>query len=75
MDCYDLTDMHIKDKVAVYTPLVLQPVGHSLSSDRDQVEPLNDVKAGDVMKFAMSGGVTIKDETTSMSKSTIIHYQ
>ncbi len=65
----DLTDMHIKDKVAVYTPWSYNLSGILYIVNRDQVEPLNDVKAGDVMKFAMSGGVTEieEDETTSIS--------
>ncbi|MBK7147607.1 MAG: DUF502 domain-containing protein [Bacteroidetes bacterium] len=58
----DLSDMHIKDKVAVYTPWSYNLSGTLYIVNRDQVEVLQDVKAGDVMKFAMSGGVTEIEE-------------
>lgn len=58
----DLSEMNIKDKVAVYTPWSYNLSGILYIVNRDQVEPLNDVKASDVMKFAMSGGVTEIEE-------------
>lgn len=62
----DLSDMHIHDKVAVYTPWSYNLSGILYLVNRDQVQVLHDVKAGDVMKFAMSGGVTeIDDEEHS----------
>ncbi len=65
----DLSDMHIKDKVAVYTPWSYNLSGILYIVNRDQVELLQDVKAGDVMKFAMSGGVTEIEEEDTTSTS------
>jgi uncharacterized membrane protein len=58
----DLSEMNIKDKVAVYTPLSYNLSGILYVVNTDQVQVLNDVKAGDVMKFIVSGGVTEIEE-------------
>ena len=59
----DLSEMGIKDKVAVYTPWSYNLSGILYLVNREQVQVLTDVGAGDVMKFVMSGGVTeIEDE-------------
>lgn len=59
----DLSDMNIKDKVAVYTPWSYNLSGILYIVNRDQIQVLNDLGAGDVMKFVMSGGVTeIEDD-------------
>ncbi len=59
----DLSDMNILDKVAVYTPWSYNLSGILYLVNRDQVQMLIDVGAGDVMKFVMSGGVTeIEDD-------------
>lgn len=58
----DLSDLHIKDKVAVYAPWSYNLSGILYLVNRDQVQVLKDVRAGDVMKFVMSGGVTELDE-------------
>ena len=59
----DLSEMGIKDKVAVYTPWSYNLSGTLFVVNRDQIQILHDVKAGDMMKFVISGGVTeIEDE-------------
>jgi uncharacterized membrane protein len=59
----DLSDMNIVDKVAVYAPWSYNLSGTLFIVNRNQVQVLNDVKAGDMMKFVMSGGVTeIEDD-------------
>ena len=59
----DLSEMNIADKVAVYAPWSYNLSGILYLVNRDQVRILHDVKASDVMKFVMSGGVTeIEDE-------------
>ncbi|MDB5282453.1 MAG: hypothetical protein JWO06_1528 [Bacteroidota bacterium] len=59
----DLSEMGINDKVAVYTPLSYNLSGILYLVNRDQIEPLNDVAARDLLKFIVSGGVTeIEDE-------------
>jgi len=59
----DLSEMGIKDKVAVYAPWSYNLSGSLYLVNREQVQVLKDVGAGDVMKFVMSGGVTeIEDD-------------
>ena len=58
----DLSELSIKDKVAVYAPLSYNLSGMLYVVNADQVQVLHDVKAGDVMKFIVSGGVTEIEE-------------
>lgn len=58
----DLSDMKIIGKVAVYAPWSYNLSGILYLVNTDQVEVLQDVKASDIMKFVMSGGVTEIDE-------------
>ena len=58
----DLTEFNIKDKVAVYTPWSYNLSGILYLVNTNQVQILHDVKASDVMKFVMSGGVTEMEE-------------
>ncbi len=65
----NLSEMNILDKVAVYTPWSYNLSGILYLVNRDQVHVLNDVGAGDLMKFVMSGGVTeIDDESGTPRK-------
>lgn len=66
----DLSELNILDKVAVYTPLSYNLSGIMYIVNRDQVQTLNDVAAGDMMKFIVSGGVTeIDDEEEPTTKA------
>lgn len=59
----DMSELSILDKVAVYTPLSYNLSGIMYVVNKDQVQALTDVKASDMMKFILSGGVTeIEDE-------------
>lgn len=58
----DLTELNIKDKVAVYAPWSYNLSGTLFIVNTDQVQPIEDVGSGDVMKFVMSGGVTHIDD-------------
>ncbi len=58
----DLSEFHIKDKVAVYAPWSYNLSGTLFLVNKDQVQPINDVGAGHIMKFVMSGGVTELEE-------------
>lgn len=58
----DLSELNILDKVAVYTPLSYNLSGIMYIVNRDQVQILDDVAAGDMMKFIVSGGVTEIEE-------------
>lgn len=66
----DLSELNILDKVAVYTPLSYNLSGIMYIVNRDQVQILEDVAAGDVMKFIVSGGVTeIEDDEEPVAKT------
>ena len=58
----DLSELNIKDKVAVYAPWSYNLSGILYLVNRNQITVLEDVGAGDVMKFVMSGGVTEIDD-------------
>jgi uncharacterized membrane protein len=58
----DLSEMNIKDKVAVYAPWSYNLSGTLYIVNSDQIQPINDIGAGDVMKFIMTGGVTHIDD-------------
>lgn len=58
----DLGELHIKDKVAVYTPLSYNLSGILYLVNSDQVKPLENVSSSMAMKFIVSGGVTEIDE-------------
>lgn len=58
----DLSELSIKDKVAVYAPLSYNLSGILYVVNKDQIQVLNDIGAGHVMKFVMSGGVTEIEE-------------
>ena len=61
---HDLSHMGIDDKVAVYTPLSYNLSGILYLVNKDQIQPLGDVAARDMLKFIVTGGVTeIEDES------------
>lgn len=53
----DLTDLHIKDKVAVYFPHSYNFSGEMFIVPKEHITPLN-IPATEAMKFIVSGGVT-----------------
>ncbi len=53
----DLSELHIKDKVAVYFPHSYNFSGEMFIVPRENITPLN-IPAAEVMKFIVSGGVT-----------------
>jgi uncharacterized membrane protein len=53
----DLTDLGIKDKVAVYFPHSYNFSGEMFIVPREHIKPLN-ISSTDAMKFIISGGVT-----------------
>jgi len=54
----DLSEIDIKDKVAVYLPLSYSFAGNLVLVNREQVEPIVGISASDTMKFILSGGIT-----------------
>ena len=53
----DLSDLGIKDKIAVYLPSSYGVLGHLYIVPAEKVKPVN-ANSADVMKFIVSGGVT-----------------
>lgn len=68
----DLSDLHIKDKVAVYTPLSYNLSGILYLVNSDQVQPLENVSSSLVLKFIVSGGVTEIDDDAHHQHHNII---
>jgi uncharacterized membrane protein len=58
----DLSEIHIKDKVAVYIPHSYNFSGNMYIINKDQVQHLKGLKSGDAMKFIVSGGITDIDD-------------
>lgn len=54
---HDLTEIGLKDKVAVYIPLSYGFMGELFIVPAENVKPV-DIPAGEMMKFIVSGGVT-----------------
>lgn len=54
----DVSEFGLKDVVAVYVPMSLAISGKVYFVKNSKVMPLNNISAGDAMKFAVSGGVT-----------------
>ncbi|HWB63339.1 MAG TPA: DUF502 domain-containing protein [Chitinophagales bacterium] len=65
----DMGEMGVADKVAVYTPLSYNLSGILYLVNKDQVVPMPDVSARDVMKFIVSGGLTEIDEDNGSHNS------
>ncbi|MFN8276845.1 MAG: DUF502 domain-containing protein [Chitinophagales bacterium] len=53
----DLNEFQITDKVAVYFPHSYNFSGNLYLVNKEQVQPLHDVRSADVMKYIVSGGV------------------
>lgn len=58
----DLALLGVQDKVAVYAPWSYNLSGTLFVVNKDQVFPVKDIGAGEMMKFAMTGGVTAIDD-------------
>lgn len=54
---HDLSEIGLKDKVAVYIPLSYGFMGELFIVSAENVKPV-DIPAGEMMKFIVSGGVT-----------------
>ncbi len=63
----DLSDLHVKDKVAIYTPLSYNLSGIMYLVNSDQVQPLENVSSSLMLKFILSGGVTEIDDDAHSS--------
>ena len=54
----DLSNINIKDKVAVYLPFSYSFAGDLVLVKSDQVQPMEGISASEAMKFILSGGIT-----------------
>lgn len=58
----DLSNINIKDKVAVYLPFSYSFAGDLVLVNSDQVQPMEGISASEAMKFILSGGITELDD-------------
>ena len=58
----DMTHLGMPHKVAVYLPHAYAISGWVIITDRTNVKPVKTMTAGEAMKFAVSGGITIVEE-------------
>lgn len=58
----DMTFWGMNEKVAVYMPHAYAISGWVIVTDGKNVKPVQDMTAGEAMKFAVSGGVTTSSE-------------
>lgn len=61
----DMDDFGLKDYVAVYVPMAYSVAGNVYIIPRQRVRAITNISATETMKFAVSGGVTNMDDSTS----------
>ena len=54
----DMSHLGLADMVAVYVPMSYAISGKVYIVKEDQIKPMENISAGEAMKFAVSGGVT-----------------
>ncbi len=54
----DMSHLGLRDMVAVYVPMSYAISGKVYIVKEDQIKPMENISAGEAMKFAVSGGVT-----------------
>lgn len=64
----DMTHLGMSDKVAVYMPHAYAISGWVIVTDGKNVKPVQDMTAGEAMKFAVSGGITTVVEEEADAK-------
>lgn len=58
----DMTHLGLPGKVAVYMPHAYAISGWVIITENEFIKPVKDMTAGEAMKFAVSGGVTTRDD-------------
>ena len=66
----DMSHLGLNDKVAVYMPHAYAISGWVIVTDGINVKPVQDMTAGEAMKFAVSGGITTEEDTEANGKET-----
>lgn len=64
----DMSNHGLNDKVAVYMPHAYAISGWVIVTDSANVKPVQDMTAGEAMKFAVSGGITTEEDTEANGK-------
>ena len=59
----DMSHFGMTDKVAVYMPHAYAISGWVIITDGKNVKPIKEMTSGEAMKFAVSGGITIVEDT------------
>lgn len=58
----DMSFVGLEDKVSVYLPHAYAISGWVIVTDKKNIRPIDEMTAGEAMKFAVSGGVTITED-------------
>jgi len=66
----DMSHLGLANKVAVYMPHAYAISGWVIVTDGINVKPVQDMTAGEAMKFAVSGGITTEEDTETNGKET-----
>ena len=66
----DMSQLGLNDMVAVYMPHAYAISGWVIVTDGINVKPVQDMTAGEAMKFAVSGGITTEEDTETNGKET-----
>lgn len=64
----DMGPLGMTDKVAVYLPHSYAISGWVIITDKANLKPVDNMTAGEAMKFAVSGGITTVEETEQHGK-------
>ncbi len=64
----DMGPLGMTDKVAVYLPHSYAISGWVIITDKVNLKPVDNMTAGEAMKFAVSGGITTVEETEQHGK-------
>lgn len=64
----DMSHLGLTNKVAVYMPHAYAISGWVIVTDSNNVKPVQDMTAGEAMKFAVSGGITTEEDTEANGK-------
>ncbi len=64
----DMTNFGLEKKVAVYMPHAYAISGWVIVTESKNVKPVKEMTAGEAMKFAVSGGITIVEDEANNAK-------
>lgn len=62
----DMEEFDLKDYVTVYIPMAYSVAGNVYVIPKSRVKPITNISAAQTMKFAVSGGITDVDDSTTV---------